>query len=96
MRIIFGNNYVSYKKSLQKLDISSLSERREQLCLQFAIKCTKNPQTQNMFPEKKKIHNMDTRNEEKYIVYHAKTERLKRSSILYMQNLLNQNNKNLQ
>ena len=96
MKIILGKNYVIYKKSLLKLDILSLSERREQLCLQFALKCIKNPRTQNMFPENKKIHNMDTRNKEKYIVNHSNTERLKRSSLLYMQNLLNQNARNFQ
>ena len=58
MKIILGNKYTGYKKSLLKLDILSLSERREQLCLQFALKCTKNSRTKNMFPENKKTHEM--------------------------------------
>ena len=95
-KIILGNNYISYKKSLLKLNILSLSERREELCLQFALKCLKNPRTQNMFPENQKTHKMETRNKEKYIINHANTERLKRSSIPYMQNLLNENEKNFQ
>ena len=42
-----------------------------------------------MFPLRQKIHNMETRNENKYIVQHANTERLKKSPIIYMQKLLN-------
>ena len=42
-----------------------------------------------MFPLKDKHHDMQTRQPEKYVVQHANTERLKKSSIIYMQNLLN-------
>ena len=34
---------------------------------------------------------MTTRDQEKYMVHFANTERLKNSSIIYMQNLLNEN-----
>ena len=37
VRIILGNRYVGYKKSLQKLDLQSLNDRREELI--FAKKC---------------------------------------------------------
>ena len=42
IKIMLRNRYSGYKKSLKKLKIKSLSERRENLCLNFAIKCTKN------------------------------------------------------
>jgi hypothetical protein len=71
--------------------MESLKERRELLCLKFAQKCFKNPKTKNMFPENKKMHTMETRNPEKFQVNHANTERLKKSAIIYMQNLLNEN-----
>ena len=54
-----------------------------------ALKCLKNSKTANMFPENKKTHQMETRVPEKYEVQHANNERLKNSSIIYMQNLLN-------
>ena len=91
VKIILGDRYSGYKKSLVKLDMLSLSERREQLCLNFAKKCLKNSKTKSMFPENEKTHSMKTRNEEKYFVQHANTERLKKCSIIYMQNLLNKN-----
>ena len=90
MKIILGKNYISCRQSHLKLCILSLSERREEPCLQFALKCTKNPRTQTTFLQNKKIHKMGIRNQEKYISNHANTERLKQFSILYMQNLLNE------
>ena len=91
VRIILGNRYVGYKKSLQKLGLLSLNERREELCLNFARKCLKNPRTEHMFPLNVKSHQMTTRKNEKYKVQYANTERFRKSSIIYMQHLLNQN-----
>ena len=91
VRIILGDAYIGYKKSLVKLEMETLEDRRKQLCLNFALKCKKNPKTSNMFPENMKVHKMITRYEEKYQVEYANTERLRNSPIVYMQNLLNEN-----
>ena len=48
-----------------------------------------------MFPLNNKNHNMNTRNTDKYQVQHANTGRLKDSSIIYMQNLLNEHEETL-
>ena len=43
--IIDGNfslNYKSYKEGLAQLGIETLAERRDILCLNFALKCVKN------------------------------------------------------
>ena len=90
VKIILGDRYRGYKKSLNKLDMDMLSERREQLCLTFAQKCIKNPKTRHMFPENNKDHKMETRRPDKYKVQHANTERFRKSSIIYMQHLLNE------
>jgi hypothetical protein len=42
-----------------------------------------------MFPKNERKHNMDIRNPEQFKVQHANTDRLLKSSIIYMQNLLN-------
>ena len=47
MRIILGNEYVGYKRSLQRLEMDTLEDRRKKLCLNFAQKATKNPKTMN-------------------------------------------------
>ena len=89
IRIIMGEEFKGYQKSLDKLDIETLDARRESLCLNFALKTSKNPKMKKMFSLKDKHHDMQTRQPEKYVVQHANTERLKKSSIIYMQNLLN-------
>ena len=44
-----------------------------------------------MFPKVNRKHSMKTRNPEVYKVQFANTERLKKSPIIYMQKLLNDN-----
>ena len=44
-----------------------------------------------MFPLRIKDHPMEIREEEKFVVHRANTERLKKSAIPYMQRLLNKN-----
>ena len=56
VKIILGDKYIGYKKLLLKLDMQRLKERGEQLCLNFALKCTKNPKTKNISPEKLKFN----------------------------------------
>ena len=73
------------------LELDTLENRREQLCLQLAQKSTKNPKLQHMFPLNTKNHNMETRETEKYHVQFANTTRLQNSAIIYMQRLLNEN-----
>ena len=89
VKLILGDRYKSYEQALLVLELENLDERRTSLCKTFALKCCKNPKTSSMLPKNKKIHNMDTRKSEVYKVQHANTERLQKSSIIYMQNLLN-------
>ena len=48
----------------------------------------------DLFPVNDKIHKMKTRDDDKYKVKFANTGRLKNSSIISMQNMLNENEKN--
>ena len=90
-KIILGDKFKNYEEALQKLDLDNLHDRRTLLCLNFARKSCKNPKTSDMFPRNQKQHNMETRNPEDFQVQHANTERLLKSSIIYMQNLMNDN-----
>ena len=54
----------------------------------------KSQKSQNLFPLRVKEHAMDIRDQEKYCVQHANTDRLKNSTIPYMQRLLNMNEQN--
>ena len=73
--------------------METLDERRETLCLNFAKRCLKNEKARKMFPMNYKEHAMKTRNNDLYKVQHANTERFKNSALIYMQNLLNEDNK---
>ena len=96
LKVILGNKFKSYKNALSMLNIETLTERREQLCLSFALKASKHPKTKQMFPLNEKKHVMGTRNQEKYVVHHAHTDILKDSAIIFMQNLLmNMNSRRL-
>ena len=57
VKIILGTNYIGYKKALLKLDIDDLSTRRENLCLDFAVKCTKKSKIKTDVSNYKKIKN---------------------------------------
>ena len=90
-KVILQEKFKGYKHALKTLEMESLKDRREYLCLNFALKCTKNKKVKDMFPLTTKIHEMKTRNPEKYHVNHTNTERLRKSAVPYMQRLLNEN-----
>ena len=90
IKVILQEKYKGYQNGLALLDIEDLESRRKGLCLEFAKKCVKTEKMCHMFPKNMKSHSMDTRKNEMYKVEHANTGRLQDSAIIYMQNLLNQ------
>ena len=83
LKIIFGNSYTTYRDALQSAGLETLSARRTRLCLNFAKKCIKHERTKAMFPLNQIP--VETRNREFFKVTNAKTERLAKSAIPYMQ-----------
>ena len=69
---------------LQKLDT-----RRDILCLSFAKKCLKNEKVKSFFPYNNCSKKIKTRHYEKFKVNHANTERYRKSTIPYLQKMLN-------
>ena len=88
LRIIFNGNYESYDDALNWSGLKTLKERRKDLSLTFAKKCTNHKETKNMFPLK--IGNLKTRKNYVYGVTPARTTRLAKSAIPSMQRQLNQ------
>ena len=86
-------NENSYENALIKLNLETLEQRRTDVCLTFAKNCVKNGIISELFSENKSAHDMETRHQEKYQVFYANNERMKKSSIIYMQNLLNADDK---
>ena len=87
LKIILGSEYKNYKNAMNSLELETLKERREQLCLDFARKCLKNPKMKHFFAPNNRTHTMIPRNHEHYQVTRANTNR--ESPIIYMQNILN-------
>ena len=89
LKVILKDKYLNYESALQQLNIESLFDRRESLCLKFARKGLKLDHFKKMFPVQKHFHHMEKRNVDKFLVNSARTERYFRSSIPSMQRLLN-------
>ena len=87
LRLILGENYTTYNEALKQTGLDTLRSRRTRLCLNFAIKCVNTEKTSHMFPTN--INPVDTRHHETFSVTKARTSRLLKSSIPYMQRLLN-------
>ena len=88
-KLILKQHYKTYQQSLLKLDLPTLNARRDTLCLNFAKKCRQNGKMAHLFPLNENTNNYELRKRQKYYVQFANTERLKKSPIIYMQNLLN-------
>ena len=90
LKIILKNYYTNYEDALKTLNLDTLEQRRNTLCLKFAKNCLKNEKLKRLFPLEKHNHSMKTRTQSFFKVNKARTERYKKSAIPYMQNLLNE------
>ena len=89
MKIILKDSYIEYKRALKDLNLESLHDRRERLCLKFAKKCLKMENFKKLFPLRKETHDLKKRKTEKFFVKHINTERYFKSTIPAMQRALN-------
>ena len=90
-KVILKDYYSTYESALKLLKLETLKTRREKLCKSFAQKCTRNVKVKSMFP--KNTCKRQVRNQNKYFVNFATTERYLKSSIPYMQRMLNSEHK---
>ena len=89
LKIILKEKYIDYKNALSVMKMDSLEVRREKLCLKFAKACVKNEKVSDIFPRDCMNHSMEKRGREVFYVKKAKTERLRKSAVVSIQNLLN-------
>ena len=90
LRVILGSRYTNYDDALKELNLQTLDERRQSLCVKFAKKCLETKKFKNWFPLNRKVHQMEKRNSEKYLVTKSFTERHKRSALPSMRRILNE------
>ena len=89
MRIILGNKYQGYDHALATLNMKSLKDRRDELCLKFAKKCLRIEKFKQHFPLNNKKHCMSMRSSEKFELGRFGSTRYKKSAIPYLISLLN-------
>ena len=85
-----GKNYKGYKEALAHMNLESLRDRREKMALTFAKKSLKMENFSKLFPINHPEHLMKKRNQEKYVVTKANTERYRKSAVPFLQRLLNE------
>ena len=90
VKLVLKKQYKTYEEGLLALDLEKLSECRTYLCLKFCKDGLKHGKLNDLFPLTNKIHEMKTRNKQKFMKQFAHTERYKQSSVLFMQSLLNE------
>ena len=88
--VILGSDYENYENSLAVLALQRLDIRRKKLCTTFARKAAKHPQHSNWFQKNDAHVSINTRSHKQtYKHVLARTQRLHKSPIAYMTNLLN-------
>ena len=89
VRVIIGHGYESYSKTLRDLNIETLFERRERLCLRFAKKSLNVENFKHLFPVYRNNHDMKTRYSPKYEQAKTASNRYKMSTVPHLQRILN-------
>ena len=89
LRVILGQDYLSYEEALSKTSLVSLNKRRQDRCIKYALKASRHPDNMQMFPPNIVESPQVTRNREKFHVNFAHTESYRKSAIPSLQRLLN-------
>ena len=86
--IILGESYSSYSGALLKLNMETLVDRRQALCLNFAKKAYKHEKFSQWFKPSKKLP-FTRRKHAKYQEVYSRTVRYQKSPISFLTNILN-------
>ena len=91
-QVILGPKYTSYNNVCKYLNVQTLYERRQHLCLKFGKKAFKNRKFTKWFEINHKV--IKTRQEQPALLpVIARTQRFENSSISYLTKLLNMQTK---
>ena len=89
-KLVLKNQYNTYEDALEKLNLDTLADRREKISLKFAQDGIKFDTFNDILKKKEKNLQCETRYQNEFEIQFANTERLKKSSVIYLQNLLNE------
>ena len=90
LKVILGDLYIDYPAALEMCGLETLESRRQERCLNFALKAVKHPKNRRLFPPNLVNTDHTVRRREKFAVNFARTDAYQRSAIPFCQKLLNQ------
>ena len=88
LKVILGEMYVSYQAALEMCGLETLFKRREKRCIDFSLKCIKQPRMNMMFRRNPTTSRRYVKHKEVFHVNCAKIEEYKKSAIPFCQRLL--------
>ena len=94
LAIVLGKAYSGYKNALEYLNVKTLEERRNDLCLNFAKKAAKSEKYQHWFVKSAAVPTVNTRSDKpknNYKEVPTRTDRYKDSPLPFLTKLLNSN-----
>ena len=91
LRVILEDKYKSYEQACSFLEVTTLKQRRIDLCLKFALKILQNEKFSDFFKPNNNFNNI--REQEKFHVPFAHTSRYQKSPKVFLTNLLNEHSK---
>ena len=92
MKVIFGFDK-SYREILEKYDIITLKQRREELLDSFILKSLKNPRFRDKWFPLRERNSRNLRSENRFIEKYARTDRLRKSPLYTMRRRANEMHK---
>ena len=87
--IVMGPRYLDYDHALENIGLEKLTNRRDEICLNFALNCLKNEKFKNLFilvPETDHDFREDRRT---FLEPQCTTERYRKSPLVYLTRQLN-------
>ena len=85
LKLILGSKYVSYENAMEVLNLTTLTERRKQICISFARKTLKNSKFAPWFKKKQR----STRRGHLFKLPKIRTTSYENSPLPYLTHLLN-------
>ena len=89
VRMILGKRFTNYEEGLTFLELETLVERREKLCLTFALKCLASHKYKDWFQLTPKTDNY-LRETRKLLEPQCQTDRYRNSPKVYLTRILNE------
>ncbi|XP_072018247.1 uncharacterized protein [Amphiura filiformis] len=87
-KYILGRKYTTYADSLATLELHSLSERRQNICKEFALKASTSVRFSHWFPPSKYHSHMTLRRQPKFDSFRCRTNRFQNSPLPFLTNIL--------